>query len=877
RAGDALQFTVEREVIEKVVYAPEVVEVHDPIYEREDNLIQIPFFEMNEGDILLGTTSEGEMAAYRVVELLEEGMAEVEIPAVDEIFDEIDIYGTYFFDPNDIVTNPDLEVEIIQNLKNSSFFEGLIQTAYAADTPNKAAIKTKIDPDLANRSVDIELIITLSPGETGLFGMEKLKNHEITLTLKTSIQLSTNVDIQKFTRWDVSGTAHSTFSWEIKFDIIVHKDEGNTALDHLFPDKDTYASYDAYHMNKQYQDAMKEITTQLNKLTEDISNGEIKLFDWTIPITTGVLVEAEIFMFTEFQVTASLSLGQEIATVFTVGLRYDSNGFSPYSNKYQDFGEIALNFKGKIEMKGGAKIEIGAIVGSKSCFYLMFDPQVGLYSEVYATIPLYTSDKDSDAKFAYSYFEPGAYFSASVKSYVNLLVEKIACSYDLIEVQFPFTDMILGTTEIVTGISTSANTISATDKTFEAPEIMLEYYDVKAGLHQTKFLSADELKFFTTTGETLTVTDGMITLPEDQSATGYVTASYLHEGQKVYTTMFRVLVEGSILEGKVSAYDPENQAARALEGAKITLYSATGDTPLSTQAADSDGKFSFLIGGGDYRLVIEANGYHNLTTSQSIGDGEIKYTEHLLLLDSAEQGNGSAGGRLTNALTGQGVSGASLRLRTSWNNTSGETLPIESTTTSNGAYSFTDLPVGYYTVEGSLDGYVTGYTNIMVLSSQTVQDFDFTITPMLEGNDIRIVLTWGASPQDLDSYLIGRTPDGSSFNISYRNKNYIYQQVPMANLDVDDTSQYGPETVTITENVFGKYTYAVHDYSNRSSSASTGLSYSSAVVRVFQGSQQIGEFHVPADQIGTYWTVFQIDNNGAIYPINTLSNTAPVA
>ncbi|MFI3249983.1 MAG: hypothetical protein R3Y07_03375, partial [Eubacteriales bacterium] len=42
QGGDALQFTVEREVIEKVVYAPEVVEVHDPIYEREDNLIQIP-------------------------------------------------------------------------------------------------------------------------------------------------------------------------------------------------------------------------------------------------------------------------------------------------------------------------------------------------------------------------------------------------------------------------------------------------------------------------------------------------------------------------------------------------------------------------------------------------------------------------------------------------------------------------------------------------------------------------------------------------------------------------------------------------------------------------------------------------------------------
>ena len=40
----------------------------------------------------------------------------------------------------------------------------------------------------------------------------------------------------------------------------------------------------------------------------------------------------------------------------------------------------------------------------------------------------------------------------------------------------------------------------------------------------------------------------------------------------------------------------------------------------------------------------------------------------------------------------------------------------------------------------------------------------------------------------------------------------------MANLDVDDISSYGPETITILENIYGTYTYAVHNYSNRRAS-----------------------------------------------------------
>ena len=176
-----------------------------------------------------------------------------------------------------------------------------------------------------------------------------------------------------------------------------------------------------------------------------------------------------------------------------------------------------------------------------------------------------------------------------------------------------------------------------------------------------------------------------------------------------------------------------------------------------------------------------------------------------------------------------------------------------------------------------MNGYVTGCANIIVLNENPKDDFDFTITPTMAANQTRIVLSWGADPSDLDSHLIGRTPDNGTFNVYFSDKKYHFDGVEMANLDVDDTSRYGPETITILENIHGVYTYAVHDYSNRNSKNSTDLSYSGAVVKVFVGSNQVAEYHVPTDQVGTYWTVFQIDSSGRVRPVNTISNEKPAA
>lgn len=160
----------------------------------------------------------------------------------------------------------------------------------------------------------------------------------------------------------------------------------------------------------------------------------------------------------------------------------------------------------------------------------------------------------------------------------------------------------------------------------------------------------------------------------------------------------------------------------------------------------------------------------------------------------------------------------------------------------------------------------------MVQTDHPQNSQNFTISPILPDGQMRILLSWGEFPYDLDSHLIGYTPDSKQFHVYYHNQVFRWEQYEIANLDVDDQVSYGPETITILQPVPDGTVYAVHDYSNRSKSDSTALSNSGAVVSVYTGgSQEVQTFYVSSGRAGTYWNVFRIKDN-QIEPINTISN-----
>lgn len=240
----------------------------------------------------------------------------------------------------------------------------------------------------------------------------------------------------------------------------------------------------------------------------------------------------------------------------------------------------------------------------------------------------------------------------------------------------------------------------------------------------------------------------------------------------------------------------------------------------------------------------------------------------VLQIDSLHTGNGTVSGKIINALTGANISGAAVRLYSGINSNPGATAVASGTTDTLGAYSIANVPTGNYTAEVSATGYSTAYFTITSIGGTTRSDQNYTLTPGVPAGQTRIVLTWGASPSDLDSHLTGPDGSGGRFHVYFSART-----ATGANLDRDDTGSFGPETTTITSQVTGVYRYSVHDFTNRSLSSSSALAGSAAKVQVLRGSTVVAEFDVPGNQAGTLWTVFEM-NGDTITPINTMTNSS---
>jgi hypothetical protein len=139
----------------------------------------------------------------------------------------------------------------------------------------------------------------------------------------------------------------------------------------------------------------------------------------------------------------------------------------------------------------------------------------------------------------------------------------------------------------------------------------------------------------------------------------------------------------------------------------------------------------------------------------------------------------------------------------------------------------------------------------------------YALSPKLERLDgMRVVLNWGREPADLDGHL-GFEDDHVFF---------LKKAGTDAQLDVDHTDGFGPETITITRRHSGhRYVYAVQDFSGRSNPISSGLSRSDAKVFVYVGQTLVRSYYVPKNRVGNLWTVFAVSEDGEIQDINTLS------
>ena len=321
----------------------------------------------------------------------------------------------------------------------------------------------------------------------------------------------------------------------------------------------------------------------------------------------------------------------------------------------------------------------------------------------------------------------------------------------------------------------------------------------------------------------------------------------------------------------------------------IVMDNATGRVVGST-VSESDGHFDLYVQNLDpnhsYTLTVVKDGYQQVLGNlnmdllgSSEGENSVNYGVVQLISQNSEAIHAIVEGNVIDSTTGAVIPNASVKLYTGAYVTS-SSAPIRQTfTDTSGNFSLQDVPSGNYTLVVQRDGYLPNYTNLTV--DESYEYVEISLSPnLVAGQHFRIQLSWGEKPSDLDSHLLFLKNGQLKYHIYWAQKYAYYdnqhQQYvtydseysglePVAFLDRDDTTSYGPETVTIYQiDQNGVYKYFVHDYSNSYVRDSMALAHSGAQVKVFtnEGVQRV--FNVPYEK-GNVWKVFEI-RNGTIIP-----------
>ncbi|WP_321311287.1 DUF4214 domain-containing protein [Halarcobacter sp.] len=320
------------------------------------------------------------------------------------------------------------------------------------------------------------------------------------------------------------------------------------------------------------------------------------------------------------------------------------------------------------------------------------------------------------------------------------------------------------------------------------------------------------------------------------------------------------LETGNLL-GNVQDY--ENRTP--LSNINISLYDTNSNLVDST-TTDTNGFYYFQnLRGGNYTINFSSDDYLD-----AIGNFDILpntnnvFSQVLMPENNAQFSQGSISGYIIDAFSGNNLTNVFITVYSGLNTTEG--TPIRTISSYDGYYTLDGLEAGYYTITLSKDNYLSSSYSFTIGGNNQIQERDFTISPILAHNEIRIILTWGASPYDLDSHTAYLENGQRIYHNYYSNKEEGNQNNNYITLDRDDMSSYGPETTTVTNmSLNGQYKYYVHDYSNRYSNDSTFLANSGASVKVYFGNRSY-TFNVPTYR-GNTWKVFEI-NNGILSQCN---------
>lgn len=296
-------------------------------------------------------------------------------------------------------------------------------------------------------------------------------------------------------------------------------------------------------------------------------------------------------------------------------------------------------------------------------------------------------------------------------------------------------------------------------------------------------------------------------------------------------------------------------------GATVSFVS-----PTRTYSGITDDNGDYAITGiieGAYTVTIEAPGYDTKTeTNVNVTSGSIHSFDLL--------GSATVTGKVLNSQTGQGVANAEVEFYTVSKKSNDDFIYVvfRLYTNAEGIYHLGGLPTGFFNVRMVSPGFNENtIINITIVSGENNMG-EATIVENVAEGQIRIVLSWGEAPYDLDSHLTGPNSSGGRFHLyfSYDNVNDGTE----AYLDVDDTDSYGPETITIHQYLDGLYRYSIHNYSDQSTEGGLGIYNSPTKVEIFDSNGILGTYAPKpfTAGAGNTWRVLEFSVTNGVISIN---------
>ena len=186
-----------------------------------------------------------------------------------------------------------------------------------------------------------------------------------------------------------------------------------------------------------------------------------------------------------------------------------------------------------------------------------------------------------------------------------------------------------------------------------------------------------------------------------------------------------------------------------------------------------------------------------------------------------------------------------------------------------------ELKSGDYRIYSTYQGYYDSSLNITVID-ETPQNIQVLMSKETTEDNIQIVLTWNDVISDMDSHTKIYNSSGNLLeHVYYGNRDYVADNINVVNLDVDDTSYFGPETTTINKSFNNKYLYYIHRFTG-----GIDITRSQANVKVFDKGNLVQDISIPTDTSYSddynFWKVLVYDcSNNSIEVINTITSSEP--